>query len=268
MAESPKARIALGIEYDGSHFHGWQMQHHAPSVQEAVQRAASRVADQPVVLHCAGRTDAGVHGLGQVAHFDSQARRTERSWVLGINSHLPPEIAVRWAREMPADFHARFSACARHYRYLIINRPTRPALLARRAVWIHRPLDLERMRAAGPALLGTHDFSSFRAQGCQAKSPVRTLHYLQLDQQGELIELAVGADGFLHHMVRNLAGVLLSIGRGEAEPEWTQALLSLRDRAQGGVTAPPQGLYLTAVDYPEHYQVPTANGSLLTATCA
>lgn len=250
------ARIALGIEYDGRDFHGWQMQRHAPTVQQAVQEAASRVANHPLVLHCAGRTDAGVHALGQVVHFDTQARRGLRAWVLGINANLPASVAVHWAREVPADFHARFSARARHYRYLIINRPTRPALLAGRAVWIHRPLDLDPMRAAAQALIGTHDFSSFRARGCQAKSPVRTLHYLHLHRRGELIELAVGADGFLHHMVRNIAGVLMAIGYGEAAPTWTKELLALRDRTQGGVTAPPQGLYLSAVDYPQCFGLP------------
>jgi tRNA pseudouridine38-40 synthase len=263
VSAAEATRIALGIEYDGSPFSGWQLQHHAPTVQEAVQAAASRVADQAVVLHCAGRTDAGVHALGQVVHFDTTAKRPERAWVLGINTNLPPEVAVRWAREMPADFHARFSACARHYRYLILNRPTRPALLARRAVWTHRPLDVERMREAGRVLIGTHDFSSFRALACQAKSPVRRLNYLELKRHGDLIELAVGADGFLHHMVRNIAGVLMAIGRGDAPPEWTGELLALRDRTQGGVTAPPHGLYLSAVDYPEHFQIPGETGSLL-----
>jgi tRNA pseudouridine38-40 synthase len=267
MAAAESTRIALGIEYDGTSFRGWQWQPHAPSVQEAVQTAAGRVADRPVVLHCAGRTDAGVHATGQVAHFDIDAgiaaRRGERSWVLGINANLPPAVAVRWARAMPADFHARFSACARHYRYLILNRPTRPALLARRAVWTHRPLDLESMREAGRALVGTHDFSSFRALGCQAKSPVRTLKYLELRRQGELIELAVGADGFLHHMVRNIAGVLMAIGRGDADVHWTSELLQLRDRTQGGVTAPAHGLYFRAVEYPARYQLPSAPDSLL-----
>lgn len=258
-------RIALGIEYDGSGFSGWQLQHHAPTVQQEVQTAASRVADHPVVLHCAGRTDAGVHALAQVIHFDTWAERTERSWVLGINANLPVEIAVFWARVMPADFHARFSARARHYRYLICNRPTRSALLARRAVWTHRPLDVERMQEAGRALVGTHDFTSFRALGCQAKSPVRTLHYLKLCRLGDLIELAVGADGFLHHMVRNIAGVLMAIGRGDAPIEWTEQLLAQRDRTRGGVTAPPQGLYLSAVDYPEHYQVPGASAQSFAA---
>ncbi|WPL16931.1 tRNA pseudouridine synthase A [Thiorhodovibrio winogradskyi] len=265
-SEVQSHRIALGIEYDGSRFSGWQMQHHAPTVQQEVQAAASRVADHPVVLHCAGRTDAGVHALAQVAHFDTPAVRTERSWVLGINAQLPPEIAIRWARAMSADFHARFSARARHYRYLILNSPTRSALLARRAVWTHRPLALEPMREAGRALVGTRDFSSFRAQGCQAKSPVRTLHYLDLSRQGDLIELAVGADGFLHHMVRNIAGVLMAIGRGDAPIGWTEQLLAQRDRTRGGVTAPPQGLYLSAVDYPEHFAVPSPNAASLTAS--
>lgn len=264
MDAGQPGRVALGIEYDGTSFSGWQYQPHAPTVQQAVQAAASRVADQPVVLHCAGRTDAGVHALGQVVHFDAHARRGERSWVLGINANLPAQIAVCWARAMPADFHARFSAMARHYRYLILSRPTRPALLARRAVWTHRHLDVAAMREAGQALVGTHDFSSFRALGCQAKSPVRTLHYLQLAQHGEFIELALGADGFLHHMVRNIAGVLMAIGRSEAPCDWTRELLALRDRTQGGVTAPAHGLYLSAVEYPERFAVPiSASPSVL-----
>jgi tRNA pseudouridine38-40 synthase len=247
----------MQVEYDGSAYSGWQVQHHADTVQARLEAAIAQVAASPVRVHCAGRTDAGVHALGQVIHFDAQARRSPRGWVLGTNSKLPADIAVRWAVPVPGDFHARFSATGRHYRYLILCRPTRSALWRGRAVWTHRRLDLARMRTAGALLVGRHDFTSFRALACQAKSPVRTLRYLHLARQDELIRLEVGADGFLHHMVRNIAGVLMTIGRGEAPVDWTAELLALRDRARGGVTAPPDGLYLTGVDYPEHFDLPS-----------
>ncbi len=246
----------MGIEYDGTRYSGWQIQHHAQTVQAVLTRAIAQVADHPITLHCAGRTDAGVHALGQVVHFDTAAERTLRSWVLGTNANLPSDISVRWARTMPVEFHARFSAIARHYRYRILCRPTRSALAHGRAVWSHRPLHLEPMQRAAAALVGRHDFTTFRALACQAKSPVRTIHYLSLERHGDLIEIAVGADGFLHHMVRNIAGVLMKIGRGDADAGWTVDLLALRDRAKGGVTAPPDGLYLWRVDYPDAFDLP------------
>jgi tRNA pseudouridine38-40 synthase len=253
---APQTRIAMGVEYDGAAYSGWQLQHHADTVQGRLEAAVGRVADRPVRVHCAGRTDAGVHAEGQVVHFDTAARRSERSWVLGTNSNLPDDIAVRWARPVAPDFHARFSATGRHYRYLILCRATRSALWRGRAVWTHKRLDLARMRAAAGLLVGRHDFTSFRALACQAKSPVRTLRYLRIGRRGELLSLHLGADGFLHHMVRNIAGVLMAIGSGEAPVDWAAELLALRDRARGGVTAPPHGLYLTAVDYPERYGLP------------
>ncbi|WP_296897898.1 tRNA pseudouridine(38-40) synthase TruA [Thiohalocapsa sp.] len=249
-------RIAMGVEYDGGAYSGWQLQHHADTVQARLEVAVGRVAAAPVRVHCAGRTDAGVHATGQVVHFDTQASRSSRSWVLGANSNLPDDIAVRWAQEVAPDFHARFSATGRHYRYLILCRPTRSALWRGRAVWTHKTLHLARMRTAGSLLVGRHDFTSFRALACQAKSPVRTLRYLRLGRRGELLTLEVGADGFLHHMVRNIAGVLMAIGSGEASIQWAAELLAVRNRAFGGVTAPPHGLYLAGVDYPAHFQLP------------
>jgi tRNA pseudouridine38-40 synthase len=260
-------RIAMGIEYDGSAFHGWQIQHHARTVQESLQQAISKVAAHPVVIHCAGRTDAGVHALEQVIHFDSGAVRGDRSWVLGTNVNLPADVSVRWACPVSPDFHARFSAVARHYRYLILCRPTRSALQRDRAVWVHQDLDLDLMQCAAADLLGEHDFSSFRALACQAKSPVRCIRYAKLRRQGDLIELAIGANGFLHHMVRNIAGVLMTIGRGDAPVSWVQDLIAIRDRTRGGITAPPQGLYFVRPDYPMHFGLPqlALAGSVLKA---
>ena len=250
-------RVALGIEYDGSAFHGWQVQRHTTlTVQAAVEQAVARVAAHPVRVVCAGRTDTGVHAVGQVVHFDTDAERQPQNWVLGSNVNLPASVAVSWAIPVEAAFHARFSAEARSYRYLILNRPTRSSLWAGRATWIHRPLDAEAMHAAGQALVGTHDFSSYRAMGCQAKSPVRTLHSLSVTRYGELIVLHVHANAFLHHMIRNIAGVLSAIGRGERAPGWAAEVLGLRDRTLGGVTAPADGLYLERVWYPERFQIP------------
>lgn len=252
-------RIAFGVEYDGTGFHGWQTQERGVrTVQAVLEQAIARVADHPVRVHCAGRTDAGVHALGQVIHFDTGARRSERAWVLGTNVNLPPDCSVVWARPVDAAFHARFSATARHYRYRILNRPTRSALGRDRALWVHQALDLARMREAASHLVGEHDFTSFRAVACQAKSPIRRVHYLDLEARGGLIELRIGANGFLHHMVRNIVGVLVAIGRGEAPTDWTRELLEVRDRTLGGVTASPQGLYFVRVDYPEGFGLPRA----------
>jgi tRNA pseudouridine38-40 synthase len=253
-------RIALGVDYIGTNYAGWQQQRHAPSVQQVVESAVSRVADQTVRVHCAGRTDAGVHATGQVVHFETLSVRPPRAWTLGVNTNLPDDVAVQWALPVDASFHARFSAQARHYRYLILRRPVRSALWHHRALWTHRSLNLGPMRQAAGVLVGRHDFSSFRALACQAKSPVRTVHYLRLIEHGPILELAIGADGFLHHMVRNIVGVLLAIGRGDASADWTGELLSLRDRRRGGITAPAHGLYLARVDYPSNYGLPTSMG--------
>jgi tRNA pseudouridine38-40 synthase len=249
-------RVAMGVEYDGSSFHGWQVQDNADSVQARLEAALSRVANHPVRVHCAGRTDAGVHGTGQVIHFDTGSVRTSRNWILGTNVNLPAQVNVNWAVEVAGDFHARFSARSRRYRYLILNRSTRSSLWRDRAVWIHRPLDEARMQAAGDHLLGRHDFSSYRALGCQAKSPVRTLQRLEIRREVDRITIDVEADGFLHHMVRNIAGVLIAIGEGARAVDWAREVLEYRDRTLGGVTAPPQGLYLVGVGYPPEFGLP------------
>ena len=249
-------RWALGVEYDGSAFHGWQTQADVVTVQQQLEQALSRVADHPVSVQCAGRTDTGVHGLGQVVHFDSPAKRSSRSWILGSNVNLPPQINVNWAQPVANEFHARFSATSRSYRYLILNRMTRSAVWRDRAVWVHQPLDEKRMAAAASALVGRHDFSSYRALGCQAKSPVRTISELSVTRGADRITIDVTADGFLHHMVRNIAGVLIAIGEGERPVAWSAEVLQHRDRTLGGVTAPPQGLYLVGVGYPAHFGLP------------
>lgn len=251
-------RISLSIEYDGSAFSGWQIQPHAPSIQACVEQALSIVADHPVQVVCAGRTDAGVHALGQIVHFDTDSKRSARSWVLGTNSNLPASVSVNWAQETEDDFHARFSALSRRYRYVILNRRFRSALHAARATWVHQPLDADLMHEAAQHLVGEHDFSSYRALACQAKSPVRTVERIEIRRQGELITLDISANAFLHHMVRNIAGVLLSVGKGERDRRWPQEVLEHRDRALGGVTAPPDGLYFLGPRYPERFGLPVA----------
>ncbi|PXF30476.1 hypothetical protein WH50_15125 [Pokkaliibacter plantistimulans] len=255
---SPKIfRIALGVEYNGSEYHGWQAQKSGvASVQAELERALSKVANEAVAVVCAGRTDAGVHASEQVVHFDTTAVRDPRAWIMGTNTHLSHHVSVRWATEVADDFHARFSAVERQYRYVIYNHRVQPALLNRHLTWDYRPLDVARMQEAARHLVGTHDFTSFRAVQCQAKSPVRTLKQLDVVRQGNLIVLNVRANAFLHHMVRNLAGVLIKIGAGEAEPLWAKEVLDARDRRLGGVTAPPFGLYLVRAVYPESFILP------------
>ena len=249
-------RIALGIEYDGSEFSGWQRQEGRPTVQVSIERALSSVADGTITVQCAGRTDAGVHASYQVVHFDSYADRSERSWILGANVNLPPQVGVLWARTVPESFHARFSATSRAYDYLICNRKTKPALWHGKVSWECRALDVQRMADAATFWLGEHDFSSFRARGCQAKHPVRTIRRFEVVAADGFIKLSVEANAFLQHMVRNFAGVLMEIGMGKREPAWAQEVLEMRDRECGGVTAPPEGLYLTAVHYPATFGLP------------
>jgi tRNA pseudouridine38-40 synthase len=251
-------RVAVGLEYDGTAYRGWQIQPEAPSIESRVARALSAVADAEVDLVCAGRTDAGVHALGQVVHFDAPARRSERSWVLGANRLLPGDIRVQWAREVPAHFHARFSALWREYCYLIFNRPIASALRRDRAAWIREPLDMDAMRVAAQCLAGEHDFASFRAAECQARSSVRHVLALQVQDSQDVLQLRVRANAFLHHMVRNLAGWLIAVGRGDRRAEDTAALLAARDRRLAAPTAPAQGLYLARVAYPDAFALPAA----------
>ncbi len=259
-------RIALGVEYDGSRFCGWQTQKNGErTIQEAVERALSSVADHAVQVFAAGRTDTGVHAVQQVIHFDTDAVRPSHGWVMGSNIKLPEDVSMLWAKEVSQEFHARFSAQARTYRYVILNRMSRPAILAKRAAWIHRPLDAALMHEAGRALVGKHDFNSYRTVHCQAKSPVRTLHSLKVERHGDFLIMEVHADGFLHHMVRNIAGVLIAIGSGERPSGWAAEVLEHRDRRLGGMTAAADGLYFFRVDYDPLYEIPanTQDSSLL-----
>ncbi|OGI49898.1 MAG: tRNA pseudouridine(38-40) synthase TruA [Candidatus Muproteobacteria bacterium RIFCSPLOWO2_01_FULL_60_18] len=249
-------RIAAILEYDGSHFSGWQRQDHARSVQAIVEEALSRVADEPIQVTVAGRTDAGVHALAQVIHFDTSATRSDYSWVRGANSHLPPDVALLWAGPVDDGFHARYSATGRHYHYVILNRLIRPTYLARRVTHEYRLLDVAPMQVAAKYLLGEHDFTSFRATECQAKSPMRELRALEVVRQDEFVHIRAHANAFLQHMVRNLAGVLMTIGAGEHEPDWAKAVLEARDRKVGGVTAAADGLYLREIEYPETFKLP------------
>ncbi len=249
-------RIALGIEYDGRPYCGWQYQDHSPSVQATLEQALSSVAAEPVRVICAGRTDTGVHAVEQVVHFDTDVERDEKAWVRGGNVNLPKSISVLWACPVSDTFHARFSALRRRYRYVIYSRDVRPAVLAGRVAFNYRPLNESRMQEAAQYLLGEHDFNAYRAVACQAKSPVRTVYRLDITRRDELILIDIEANAFLHHMVRNIAGVLMTIGAGEQTPIWAKQILEGRDRSLGGVTGPPDGLYLMEVVYPDEFGLP------------
>lgn len=249
-------RIALGVEYAGDAFLGWQSQAHGRTVQDALEQAIARIAGHPVRLHCAGRTDAGVHATAQVAHFDTRAVRPVSSWVRGVNTFLPPEVVVRWAQEVNDSFHARYRAVARRYRYLLVNDAVRPALLARRVGWFHRPLDAELMHEVAQGLLGWHDFSAFRAAECQAKSPVKILYEANVQRAGNMLAFDFYANAFLHHMVRNLVGALVYVGSGRFPPEWLQEMLLSGNRDHAAPTFAADGLYLCGVDYPDEWPLP------------
>ncbi len=256
-------RIALGIEYQGTGFYGWQEQRGLPTVQGSLQEALSKVANEPIFLHCAGRTDAGVHGTGQVVHFDTNAKRHIDAWLWGTNAHLPPSIIVRWARQVDYHFHARFKATARRYRYVIYNQPVRPAILANHVTWHYYPLDVERMAAALPALLGEQDFSSFRSSQCNSNSPMRNVIDATIHRQNHYVIFEIEANAFLHHMVRNIVGVLLKIGSGVREPTWMAEVLAAKSRRAAAETAAAEGLYLIKVRYPEAYAFPESGELIL-----
>jgi tRNA pseudouridine38-40 synthase len=258
-------RVALGLEYDGTAFAGWQAQRSAPAVQTLVEAALSPVAAEPVSLICAGRTDAGVHARAQVAHFDTHARRSARGWVLGANTNLPGDVSVSWARPVPQHFHARYSAEARTYRYYVFNRPVRSALAARGAAWIRQPLDHERMQSATAALLGSHDFSAFRSSESQSHTPIRRVAALDVRRDGDFVIMEITANAFLHHMVRNIAGLLIAIGQGDQEPRWARQVLQSRDRTQAGPTAPAHGLYLWSVLYSPAFALPAPRSAMIAA---
>jgi tRNA pseudouridine38-40 synthase len=249
-------KFAACIEYDGSSFYGWQRLSHGPSVQESVEQALSKVADESISVVCAGRTDSGVHGIGQVIHFETTAQRPERGWLFGTNAHLPDGVAVRWVKPVAADFHARFSARSRRYRYVILNRAARPALLQKRVHWQYQHLDADAMHEAAQALIGEQDFSSFRAAGCQARHAVREVVSVAVQRVDDFIYVDIVANAFLHHMVRNIVGSLLKVGAGERPVAWMAELLALRDRTVAGMTAPAAGLYFVYVDYPEVFGLP------------
>jgi tRNA pseudouridine38-40 synthase len=252
-------RIAAGIEYRGTGYCGWQKQATTsiPSIQATVEAALSSLADQPIEIICAGRTDKGVHASGQVIHFDTQAVRSEHAWLAGTNSYLPRDVVVTWVKEVDEAFHARFSAQSRRYQYTVYNSPIRPAINAEFLTWHFRELDLKRMQIAAQHLLGTHDFTSFRAVDCQAKSPIRTLDYIALDRQDRKIILDIRGNAFLHHMVRNIMGVFLKVGEGKAEPDWVLDLLACCDRSQAAETASASGLSLVEVSYPSEFEIPS-----------
>ena len=253
-------RIALGVSYDGSAYHGWQRQDGVASVQETLERALSSVADHDVTIVCAGRTDAGVHATGQVVHFNTDASRSIHSWIFGANSNLPHDVNVLWAKSVDSGFHARFSALGRCYRYIIYNDKIRPALLHHAIGWQYRELDELQMQKAANFLLGQHDFSSFRGAECQAHSPIRTVDTLNIIRKNKMIILDIKADGFLHHMVRNIVGVLMLIGSGLKPVQWIQEVLEAKDRQVAGMTASPYGLYLVKVYYPDEYGFPQMPG--------
>lgn len=248
-------RIALMVEYDGSQYHGWQSQLGLRTVQQVLEQALSHVANQDVSVVCAGRTDTGVHATGQMIHFDCDSERTIRAWIHGANSFLPKDVCVKWGKEMPDEFHARYSALSRRYRYVIYNAPVRPALQRSNVTWQYRQLDHRSMHEAGQHLLGEQDFTSFRSVECQSKTPMRNVHHLDVERHGDFIIIDISANAFLHHMVRNIAGVLIAIGSGRKTVSWVHDVLSAKDRKLGAETAPPYGLYLVGVVYPLEFGV-------------
>ncbi|MDP9109163.1 MAG: tRNA pseudouridine(38-40) synthase TruA [Pseudomonadota bacterium] len=257
-------RWALGVQYDGSSWHGWQTQPSRHTVQDQLERALHEFACTPITVTCAGRTDAGVHALEQVVHFDCAVDRSPSSWVRGVNRYLPPSIAIRWASVIPGvgagdmvqEFHARFSARSRTYCYVLYNHPVRSPLWAGRAGWVFRALDVERMQRAADMLIGTHDFTAFRAADCQARTPVKTVYAIEVVRHGNLVVLTICANAFLQHMVRNLVGALIYVGTGRQDPTWLGELLAEKNRHLAAPTFSPDGLYLAKIDYDPSWQLP------------
>jgi len=249
-------RYALGIEYDGQHYFGWQRQNDVASVQQQVEQALSIIANEPITVVCAGRTDTGVNATQQVIHFDTQQVRQNVAWTLGVNSKLPADIAVKWATPISDDFHARFSALARQYRYIIYNSATRPAILQHGLSTCYYPLDEQKMHDAAQILVGEHNFNAFRTVHCQANSPIRTVYHCQVSRQHNYVIIDIKANAFLHHMVRNIAGSLMMIGRGAQTKQWLEMVLAAQDRRLAGMTAPAGGLYFVAVEYPKKFDIP------------
>jgi tRNA pseudouridine38-40 synthase len=255
-AEPAIARIALGVEYDGSSFLGWQTQPGGGAIQDALERALGAIAGERIEVTAAGRTDRGVHAMEQVVHFDTPVQRPDSAWVRGANTFLPDAVAVLWSRPVDGEFHARYSALARCYRYELVNRPVRLALSARHAGWYHAPLDVGAMREAARALVGEHDFSAFRASDCQSKTPVRTVHSVTVERNGERISFAIRANAFLQHMVRNIVGSLVYVGAGRHPPAWIAEVLASKDRNQAAPTFAPEGLYLERIEYEARWGLP------------
>ena len=249
-------RYALGIEYDGKNYCGWQRQKNVIGVQQKLEQALSKIADEPVEVVCAGRTDTGVNATNQVIHFETSKIRKDVAWTLGINTHLPNDIAVTWVKQVNDDFHARFSATARRYRYVIYNYRLRSAILSSGISHCHYPLDEKLMHQGAQHLVGQHDFTSFRTVHCQSHSPVRTIHHCEVTRQGDYIIVDVKANAFLHHMVRNIVGSLMRVGQSQETTLWIKEVLALKNRCLAGVTAPPEGLYFVGVNYPEHFEIP------------
>ena len=249
-------RIALMVEYDGSQFYGWQSQTGLRTVQCVLEHALTQFATQKISVICAGRTDTGVHATGQIIHFDSMIERSARAWVNGTNAFLPKDVCIKWAHEVSCEFHARFSALSRRYVYIIYNTPTRSTLLRSNLAWQYKPLDHNMMHEASQCLLGQHDFSSFRSTECQAKTAIRTISDLKISRHGYVVVIDICANAFLHHMVRNIAGVLIAVGSGRESVAWVGQVLLAKNRSLGAQTAPPYGLYLICATYPEEFKIP------------
>jgi tRNA pseudouridine38-40 synthase len=254
----PGDRVAMALSYDGSAFRGWQSQRkpHVATVQEALEQSLTEIANTPIKVQCAGRTDACVHASHQIVHFDSPVERNEKAWVSGGNSHLPAGVSIQWAKPVPPTFHARFSATARRYRYLILNTPTRPALLANGVTWQSRSLNEPAMHEAAQALVGELDFSSYRAVACQSNTAMRNVHFVDVSRRGDLVIIDIEANAFLYHMVRNIAGALMSVGTGVKPIKWVKEVLLAKDRTVAAATAQPYGLYLVGVTYPGSFELP------------